>query len=201
MEVIDSTKSLKSSKAPKASIGTKSVQKIFAVNEHGTVRTAMFCLIGDFDTASFGRRIASCASRWAGRRVRLSDGQRRLAGRAKLLGRRIIGEVATIVTPETLLAWHRKLIEQKYDGTGRRQPGRPHTPEKREALVVRMAQKNRDWGYERIQGALSNLGYTIGRKTVAEILRRHGVEPGPKRSRKTNLEAVPEPVLGADRRG
>jgi hypothetical protein len=121
-----------------------------------------------------------------GRRLRLSDDQRRrLAAKAKLLGRRILTEVATIVTPETLLAWHRKLIAQKYDGSGRRRPGRPRTPEKTEALVVRMAQENLDWGYERIQGALSNLGYTIGRTTIAEILRRHGVEPGPERSRKT----------------
>ena len=121
-----------------------------------------------------------------GRRLRLSDDQRRrLAAKAKVLGRRILAEVATIVTPETLLAWHRRLIAQKYDGSGRRQPGRPRTPEEIEALVVRMAQENLDWGYERIQGALSNLGHIIGRTTIAEILRRHGMEPAPERSRKT----------------
>jgi hypothetical protein len=121
-----------------------------------------------------------------GRRLRLSDDQRRrLAAKAKLLGRRILAEVATIVTPETLLAWHRKLIAQKYDGSGRRRPGRPRTPGEIEALVVRMAQENRDWGYERIQAALSNLGHTIGRTTVADILRRHGIEPVPERRRKT----------------
>src|SRR6516165_7993493 len=65
-----------------------------------------------------------------GRRLRLSDDQRRrLAAKAKLLGRRNLGEVATIVTPETLLAWHRKLIAQKYDGRGHRRPGHPRTPE------------------------------------------------------------------------
>lgn len=121
-----------------------------------------------------------------GRRLRLSDDQRRrLAAKAKMLGRRILAEVATIVTPETLLAWHRRLIAQKYDGSGRRQPGRPRTSEEIEALVVRMAGENRDWGYERIQGALSNLGHTVGRTTIAEILRRHGIEPAPERSRKT----------------
>jgi hypothetical protein len=79
------------------------------------------------------------------RRLRLSDDQRRrLAEKAKLLGRRILAEVATIVTPETLLAWHRKLIAQKYDGSGRRQPGRPRTADEIGALVVRMAQENRD---------------------------------------------------------
>ena len=54
-----------------------------------------------------------------------------------------------------------------------------------EALVVRMARENRDWGYERIQGALSNLGHAVGRTTIADILRRHGIEPAPERTRKT----------------
>jgi putative transposase len=120
------------------------------------------------------------------RQLRLSDDQRRrLAAKAKVLGRRILAQVATIVTPETLLAWHRRLIAQKYDGSSRRPPGRPRTPQEIAALVVRMAEENRDWGYERIQGALSNLGHTIGRTTIAEILSRHGMDPAPERSRKT----------------
>jgi putative transposase len=74
------------------------------------------------------------------RRLRLSDDQRRrLAARAKRLGRRVLAEVASIVTPETLLAWHRKLIAHKYDGTAHRGPGRPRTTGEIEALVVRMA--------------------------------------------------------------
>src|ERR1700694_5006780 len=69
------------------------------------------------------------------RRVRFNDDQRRrLAMRAKGLGRRIPAEVATLVTPETLLAWHRKLIAQKYDGTAHRSPGRPRTIGEIEAL-------------------------------------------------------------------
>ena len=95
-----------------------------------------------------------------GRRLRLNDDQRRrLAAKAKGLGRKLLAEVATIVTPETLLAWHRKLIAQKYDGSGKRAPGRPRTADEIEAVVIRMAEENRDWGYRRIQGALSNLGY------------------------------------------
>ena len=70
-------------------------------------------------------------------------------------------EMATLVTPETLLAWHRKLIAQKYDGSARRKPGRPLTKKELETLVVRMAEENRDWGYRRIQGALSNLGHEL----------------------------------------
>ena len=121
-----------------------------------------------------------------GRRVRLNDNQRRrLAVKAKALGRKALAEVASIVTPEPLLAWHRKLIAQKYDGTAHRSPGRPRTADEIEALVVRMAQENRDWGYRRIEGALSNLGHELARSTIAAILERHGMEPAPERSRKT----------------
>jgi putative transposase len=102
------------------------------------------------------------------RRVRCNDDQRRrLAAQAKGLGRRRLAEVATLVTPETLLAWHRKLIAQKYDGSAQRRPGRPRTRPELEALVVRMAEENRSWGYRRIQGALSNLKYQLARSTIA----------------------------------
>jgi len=133
------------------------------------------------------------------RRVRLNDDQRRrLAVRAKALGRKILAEVASIVTPETLLAWHRKLIAQKYDGMAHRAPGRPRTAGEIEALVVRMAEENRDWGYRRIEGALSNLGHELARSTIAQILDRHGIEPAPERRRKNDVEGVSEPALGAD---
>lgn len=121
-----------------------------------------------------------------GHRVRLNDDQRRrLAARAKGLGRKVLADIATIVTPATLMEWHRKLIAQKYDGSGKRGPGRPRTVGEIETLVVRMAQENRDWGYRRIQGALFNLGHDLARSTIADILERHGIEPAPERSRKT----------------
>ena len=121
-----------------------------------------------------------------GRRLRLNDDQRRrLASKAKRLGRRLLAQVATIVTAETLLAWHRKLIAQKYDGTAHRSPGRPRTAGEIEALVVRMAEENRDWGYGRIEGALSNLGHELARSTITQILEQHGLERAPERSRKT----------------
>jgi hypothetical protein len=120
------------------------------------------------------------------RRLRLTDDQRRrLAVKAKGLGRKLLADVATIVTPATLLAWHRKLVAQKYDGTANRGPGRPRTRSEIEELVIRMAGENRAWGYRRIQGALSNLGHTIARSTIADILQRHGLEPAPERARKT----------------
>jgi putative transposase len=84
-----------------------------------------------------------------------------------------------------LLAWHRKLIALKYDGSAKRRPGRPRTREELETLVVRMALENRDWGYRRIQGALSNLGHKFARSTISDILRRHGIEPAPERGRQT----------------
>jgi putative transposase len=121
-----------------------------------------------------------------GRRLRLNDDQRcRLAAKAKGLGRRVLAEIAKIVTPETLLAWHRKLIAQKYDGTCKRGPGRPRTADEIETLVVRMALENRDWGYRRILGALSNLRHNLARGTIANILKQHGIEPAPERNRKT----------------
>jgi transposase InsO family protein len=121
------------------------------------------------------------------RRLRLNDDQRRrLAAKAKGVGRKLLSEIATIVTPETLLAWHRRLIAQKYDGSGRRGPGRPRTTAAIERLVVQMAKENRQWGYRRIQGALANLGHTAAPSTIADILRRNDIEPAPERSCKTS---------------
>jgi putative transposase len=120
------------------------------------------------------------------RRLRFNDDQRRrLAAKAKGLGRKLLNELATVVTPETLLAWHRKLIAQKYDGSQKRGPGRPRIAAEMEALVLRLAEENRDWGYRRIQGALSHLGHKVARSTIAAILQRHGIEPAPERHRKT----------------
>lgn len=122
----------------------------------------------------------------SGKRLRFSDDQRRrLAVRAKKLGWRMLHELTTIVTPATLLAWHRRLIARKYDGSRRRGPGRPRTPNEIQQLVVRMARENRDWGYRRIQGALANLGHEVARGTIAHILKEHGLEPAPERNGKT----------------
>src|SRR5215467_2522239 len=121
-----------------------------------------------------------------GKRVQFSDDQRRrLAVKAQKLGRRVLHELATLVTPETLLAWHRKLITRKYDGSRQRGPGRPRTRDEIQQLVVRMATENRDWGYRRIQGALANLGHEVAHGTIANILKQHGLEPSPERERKT----------------
>ena len=113
------------------------------------------------------------------------DQRRRLAVPAKKLGWRVLNDLTTIVTPATLLAWHRRLIARKYDGSKQRGPGRPRTANEIQQLVVRMATENRDWGYRRIQGALANLGHEVARGTIASILKEHGLEPAPERERKT----------------
>ena len=137
------------------------------------------------------------------RRLRLNDEQRRrLAARAKKLGHKVLAEVASIVTPDTLLTWHRKLIARKYDGSQRQGPGRPPVREQIRSLVVRMATENRDWGYTRIRGALANLGHRVARGTIANILKQHGIEPAPERLKKSTwrefLQAHWEVLAAAD---
>ena len=137
------------------------------------------------------------------RRLRLNDDQRRrLAVKAKKLGRRVLHELATLVTPETLWAWHRRLVARKYDGSQERGPGCPRTPNEIQQLVVRMATENRDRGYRRIQGALANLGHEVARTTIANILKEHGLEPAPERNRKTTwkefLSRHRELIVAAD---
>ena len=120
------------------------------------------------------------------RPLRLTDAQcRRLAVRGHKLGRRVLRQVAGIVTPDTILRWYRRLIAKKYDGSACRRRGRPMTRSEVAALVVRMAVENPQWGYTRIRDALSNLGHTIARTTVKRILRDHGIDPAPERSRRT----------------
>src|SRR6266480_5674740 len=117
-------------------------------------------------------------------RLRWSDGERAtLAEIAKRLGRKALREIACIAKPDTILAWYRKLVAQKFDGSKYRQyPGRPPVSSEVEALVVRMARENSGWGYDRIVGALANLGHHVSDQTVGNILRRHGIAPAPKRS-------------------
>ena len=120
-------------------------------------------------------------------RVRVSDGERKtLAEIGQRLGKQALAEVAHIVKPDTILAWHRKLVAQKFDGsTQRKTLGRPPIDKELEALVVRIAQENRSWGYDRIVGALANLGYTVSDQTVGNILKRHGMAPAPERKTTT----------------
>ncbi len=122
------------------------------------------------------------------RRILLSDDQRRrLALKGKVLGRKLLAEISTIFTPDTILRWHQTLIAQKWNFSDRRtQMGRPPTSKETQGLVVRMVRENPSWGYDRLQGALANLGHDISDTTVGNILRAHGIEPAPKRRLTSN---------------
>jgi hypothetical protein len=116
------------------------------------------------------------------RKLHFSDAERRrLALRAKVLGRKILAQLDTLVTPDTLLRWHRELIAQKWNNVHQRKPGRPRTKDEIVALILRMAQENSGWGYTRILGALSNVGYKVNRGTVANILALNGIDRAPLR--------------------
>jgi putative transposase len=115
------------------------------------------------------------------RRLRLDDDQRRrLAVLGQRLGRALLHEVATLVTPETILRWHRELIARKWT-YARQRPGRPGVLRDIRRLVVRMATDNPCWGYTRIQGALKNLGHQVARSTIASILHAEGIPPSGER--------------------
>src|SRR5215510_10247658 len=120
------------------------------------------------------------------RRLRLTEDQRRrLAVKEKALGRRRLGDIAGIVTPDTILRWYRRLVAKKYAGSKTRVPGRPSTKPDIVALVVRLANENSTWGYTRIRAGLKSLGHDVARNTIKAILKDHGIEPAPVRGAKT----------------
>jgi putative transposase len=123
-------------------------------------------------------------------RLRFTDDQRRrLAAKGRPLGLPRLKELASIVTPETLLRWYRELIAKKYDGSARRGAGRPASAASVQQLVVRFASENPSWGYTRIRGALRNLGHELGRNTIKRILLDHGMEPAPARRKRMPWKA------------
>jgi putative transposase len=135
-----------------------------------------------------------------GQRVRLTDDQRRrLAAKGQRLGRQALRQVATIVTPDTILRWYRRLIAQKWTSACRR-PGRPGLMKEIASLIVRLATENPAWGYSRIQGALKNLDHRVARSTVAKVLKDNGIPPAPGRpsSWRTFLRAHWGAIAAAD---
>jgi transposase len=135
-----------------------------------------------------------------GQRLQFTDDdRRRLAVLGHRLGRRVLRQIATVVTPDTILRWHRQLIARKWTYARKRSSRHGVLAEIRR-LVVRMAEENPTWGYTRIQGALKNVGHRVGRSTIARILKRHGLPPVPERptSWQTFLRAHWGAIAGAD---
>lgn len=135
--------------------------------------------------------------------IKFTDGDRcSLAQKSKGISRRILNEIGTLVTPDTLLRWHRELIACKYDGSKKRTVGRPSVMADIKRLIIRMATENPSWGYTRIQGALLNVGHTVGRSTIARALKVHGIDPSKQRGRamtwKTFLKAHWTIISAAD---
>jgi transposase InsO family protein len=126
-----------------------------------------------------------------------------LAEIAHRLGRKALEEVAATAMPDTILGWYRKLVANKFDGSRfRHSAGRPRVDEETEGLVVQMAKENPTWGYDRIVGALANLGQRLSDQTVGNILRRHGIPPAPKRKHTTSwkdfIRAQMDVLVGTD---
>jgi hypothetical protein len=138
-----------------------------------------------------------------GGKVGLTDAdRRRLARLGQLIGRKALGSVASVATPDTILRWYRELVATKYDGSRRRGPGRPGTAAEIVRLLVEMATRNNRWGYTRLRGALKNVGHTVGRNTIKRILKEQGIEPAPLRCRQyswaTFIKAHMSAITAAD---
>ena len=120
-------------------------------------------------------------------RLQLSDGEKgTLAEIAHRLGRKALAEVAVAAKPDTILRWFRKLVARKFDGSACRQSGgRPPLEKTIEDLIVRMARENPSWGYDRMVGALANLGHSVSDQTVGNVLKRHGIAKAPQRKHTT----------------
>jgi putative transposase len=118
-------------------------------------------------------------------RVQLTDSARKeLAEMGAKLGKEALADIATIAKPDTILAWNRKFADQPVDtAKPPKSVGHPRVDKEIEDLVLRMARENRAWGYDRIQGAVKHLGYTISDQTVGNILKRHSILPAPKRKK------------------
>lgn len=125
------------------------------------------------------------------KRILFNDDQRRhLAVKSKVLGRKALKEFATIVTPDTLLRWHRELVAAKWDYSRCcKKVGRPPVSTEIVELVLRRASENPGWGYDRIQGALANLGHLISNTCVRNILKAHGIDPAPDRKRQSTWKS------------
>ena len=124
-------------------------------------------------------------------RILLTDDQRRrLAVKGKTLGRKALDEIGSLFSPDAILRWHRQLVAQKWDYSDHAQnrPGRPRVRQVIVDLTVKFATENPTWGFDRIQGELAKVGYSISDTTISNILKARGIEPAPTRKRTGSWE-------------
>ena len=128
------------------------------------------------------------------------DQRRRLAAKAKPLGRRLLAKFATIVTPDTILRWHRKLVAQHHTYPHKKRVGRPGLMKSIRELIVRMATENAGWSYLRIQGEQKKVGHNVARTTIANTLKAKVIAPSPNRptSWKLFLKSHADVIAAAD---
>ena len=123
-----------------------------------------------------------------------------LAALAQLLPRSHLRRLQLIVSPRTVLRWHADLVRRQW-AYSRRTPGRPRTAPAVRALILEMARDNPGWGYRRIHGELTGLGYKLAPSTVWQILKDAGIDPAPQRSGqawRAFLDAQAKTILAAD---
>jgi len=149
-------------------------------------------LILRHQVAVLQRQVKTQRLPWADRAV--------LAALARLLPGAKLRQLRLIVSPRTLLRWHADLVRRRWSYP-RRAPGRPQTAATVRALVLEMARDNPGWGYRRIHGELTGLGYKLAPSTVWQILKDAGINPGPTRSGQAwrmFLDAQAKTILAAD---
>ncbi len=93
-------------------------------------------------------------------------------------------EALLLFKPDTVLRWHRELVRRKWTFANKSRKGRPATSSELQELLLRLAAENPSWGYSKLHGELLKLGYTIGRSTVRDILKRQHIAPAPERTKK-----------------
>ena len=125
-------------------------------------------------------------SRIDGRIILTDDERASLAVLGKALSRKQLEENSFIVQPETILRWHRRLVALKWTYKANSNPNRVGLMKTIKALAVKFAIENPSWGYDRIQGALKNIGHVVCPNTIKSALKHAGIDPAPRRSKRTS---------------